>query len=311
MKILILGYSGYLGFEVYKKLINKNIFVKGIAKKNLLNSNNHINYNFIKKKNNVAKIIKSFDVIINCLGEVKNENLMQKTHIQEHKRIIHMVSFYAKKFKKKIHWIQISTLGVYGFDGCGPIYQKIDDKTKTNPLSLYEKTKLTSEIILKNFSHKYLKFTILRVGTVVSEVPRKTLFDKLVNLLIKKICVFVETKEVIFNIIHLEDLSNIILRCANNPKAFKKTYIVAINLKLKKIISFFENQNLFILKFGFKKKTLEIVFNFLNILKKKKIKSHKLNFFLYRRHVSMNSTLSDLNYKIKFNLLSILKERLE
>ena len=59
MKILILGYSGYLGFEVYKKLINKNIFVKGIAKKNLLNSNNHINYNFIKKKIMLLRLLKA------------------------------------------------------------------------------------------------------------------------------------------------------------------------------------------------------------------------------------------------------------
>lgn len=34
MKILILGYTGYIGYDIYKKIIKKNFLVKGISKKN-------------------------------------------------------------------------------------------------------------------------------------------------------------------------------------------------------------------------------------------------------------------------------------
>ena len=309
MNILVLGYTGYIGSEIYQKLIKNNFSVNGLAKKNVFKSKYHINLSFLKKKKNLIQIVKKYDVIINCFGEIKNENLMTKTHIWEHKRIVNIISLYAKKLSKEIHWIQISTLGVYGFDGFGPTNQKIYDKTSTNPLSIYEKTKLVSEKILKDCSNKYFKNTILRVGTVISNVSKKNTFDRMIQLLNKKICIFIENKETIFNIIYLEDLSNIISKCINNHKVLGKTYVVAINISIKKLISHYEKKNFFILKLNFKKELVKALITFLNFFRKKKIKLHKVNFFLYERNVFMSPILIDLNYKIKFNLKAFLKKK--
>ena len=309
MKILILGYTGYIGLEVYKKLIKNNFFTRGAAKKNLYNFQNHIDSKFLNKKNNLRQIVKNFDIIINCVGEVRKKKLMRKTHILDHNKIVSSIALNAKKFSKRIHWIQISTLGVYGFDGNGPITQIINDKTPTNPLSLYEKTKLVSEKILLKNSHNFFKYTILRVGTVVSKISRGTLFDKLVNLAKKNIIIFIETKKTILNVIYLEDLSNIILRCIHNSRTFGKTYNLATNLKLEDFISFFEKKSFFIFKFNISTKILKNLLLFFNIFKKKKIKTQKKNFFLYKRVVSIKPILKDLKYNIKFNLNSILKER--
>ena len=311
MKILIFGYTGYIGMEVYNKLAKSNFYLKGVSRNKFSKFKNHINYDFFKKKNNIKQIVEEFDVIINCFGEVRRENLMRKTHVIEHEKIVKSISFFAKKNAKKIHWIQISTLGVYGFDGMAPIYQKIDDKTPTNPLSLYEKTKLASEIILKNHSNKFFKYTILRVGTVISKVSRQTLFDRIIYLMNKNICIFIETKNTIFNIIYLDDLANIISKCIFNPKTFKKTYIVATNIKLKNIYQYFKKRKLFVLKFVLSKEEIKKIIFFINIFKIKKIKFHKFNFFLYRRRVSMKSILRDIKYELKFNLYSILKKRFQ
>jgi len=251
-----------------------------------------------------------FDVIINCYGEVKNENLMKKTHITQHKKIVEIVSYYAEKFSKKIHWIQISTLGVYGFDGFGKIKQNINDKTFVNPLSVYEKTKLGSEIILKNYSNRFLKYTILRVGTVISKDSRKTLFDIIISLLNKNIIIFLNTKKTIFNVIYKDDLSNIIEKCIFNQKTFGKTYLVSLNISLKEIIFFFKKKRLFSLSIKVPLIIAKFFIIIFNLFKIKKIELHKLNFFIYKRRVSMKNILTDLNYKIKFNHKKIIKERL-
>ena len=50
MKILILGYSGYVGMGVYNVLKKNNYIVTGISRKNSFKIKNYKNFNFLKKK---------------------------------------------------------------------------------------------------------------------------------------------------------------------------------------------------------------------------------------------------------------------
>lgn len=236
---------------------------------------------------------------------------MKKTHILLHEKIVSSVAYYAKKLRKKIHWIQISTLGIYGFDGPGNIKQKINCKTNVAPLSEYEKTKFISEKILQNNSNKFLKFTILRPGTVVSRKNKGIILEKFHKIIQNSIFFYVDTKKTVLNIVHIEDLSNIILKCMNNYKTYGKIYNIAINFKLNNLVLYFERKKSFILKLILPKVFIQIFLIIINFFKKNKIKVHKVNFLIYQRKVSSKPILNDLKYQFKFNIKNICKEFFE
>lgn len=309
MKVLILGATGYIGSEVYKELRKISIYTRGISRKNLSGNKDIGNINFLKKEKNLKKIVSRFDVIINCLGETKNESLMKKIHVDLLKKILFSISNYATRIKKNIQWIQISTIGIYGFDGEGVKKQLINDTTIENPLSLYEQTKFDSEKLLIKYSNFFLNYTILRVGTVISKKIRKTFFDNLTNLIKKKLFFFIGTKKTILNIIYLNDLVNIIVRCIGKKKVLNKKYNVANNFKLIDLVLMLQNNKKLLFPLVLSEVIVKKIFSFINFFIKKKKPSHKINFLTYQRKVSMTPILKDLQYKIKFNLQNILKDR--
>jgi nucleoside-diphosphate-sugar epimerase len=277
MKILILGHTGYIGNELYKNFVKQNFYTVGVSRTKLTIDNKNIDNNIFKNKRHLNKILNNSDVIINCLGEVKNEQEMMEINVNLPNRIQRTISYIAKKYKKKTRWIQISTIGVYGFDGNGPKKQIIDNDTIENPLSFYEQTKFKAEKNLKRYSSSFFSYTILRIGTVIAKQDSSIFFDKLIFLIKNNIFFFIETNKTILNIIYLDDLINIIIKCVVNQKSVNKIYNVSNNFKLADLVLLLKKNFSFIHKIIIPEKIAKFIYYIFFFFKIKK-KSIKLIF---------------------------------
>tara|TARA_B100000579_G_C22846678_1_gene864816 strand:- start:3206 stop:4168 length:963 start_codon:yes stop_codon:yes gene_type:complete len=192
-KILILGSEGYLGCTLIPLLIKK------YKAENLVGfdscyfgkNNNHKNFKIIKKS--VSKIgikdLKDVKMIID-LANISNDpaselnpNFTRTNNYLNKVRLIKML----KKINYFSKYIYISSCSVYGFND-----KYVNEKSKTNPISLYAKYCLKTENFLRvNLKNKY---SILRLGTLYGWSKRMR-YDIAINKIIRD-AIFLKKVEV-------------------------------------------------------------------------------------------------------------------
>lgn len=178
MKIFICGASGLLGRELYKKLKNCDIEVKGTYYTNKIDDEM-----IIFDANTIKDVILEFnpDIIINCI--VNRFVDICETNFEKIK--YSNIIFVEELLKLNIKIIHIST--DYVFDGSKSPYYTSD--TTFNPLNNYGISKLIAELRIKSNENNHL---IIRVPVLFTDsylylnessvtMIGKKLFDKTKN----------------------------------------------------------------------------------------------------------------------------------
>ena len=182
MRIFITGSSGFIGFHLTKRLLDKGHNVHGFDSMN--------NYYDVKLKNDRYKILKKYKRFNFTKGKLENQKILSKSFLKfKPQIIIHLAAQagvrysidnpktylesningtfniieLAKKVKVK-HLLIASTSSVYGANKKLPF--KETDKTETQ-LSFYAATKKSTESIAHSYSSLWnLPITMLRFFTV-------------------------------------------------------------------------------------------------------------------------------------------------
>ncbi len=178
MKVMILGSSGQLGDDLKRKIISKTLCRK----------NNKINYfNKTEISNYIKKI--SPNIIINCVAYTDVNNARNEKDNCKYLNYS-FPKFLARICKKnKIILIHFST--DYVFDG----YKKshYTEKSATNPLNYYGKTKLNGDESIINSGCKFYIFRISWLYNInfkknfIYKVRAKILKGKLFSLPVNQI----------------------------------------------------------------------------------------------------------------------------
>ena len=211
MKILITGGGGYVGTELVKSLLKKNIKIKVVDIfwfPNKLKKNK--NLEIIKK--DILKIeekdFKEIDTIIH-LASIANDpasNLDPKLTWEISCLGTMRLCELAKKNKVK-KFIYASSGSVYGIKKESSVHEDLD----LVPISDYNKTKMIAERVLLSYK-KYFNYFIIRPGTVFGYSDRMRL-DLMINTLVfqaltkKKINVFGGNQTRPF--IHIKDMISV------------------------------------------------------------------------------------------------------
>lgn len=187
-KILLVGGGGYIGSLLTRLLLKSRYYVivydqfkfgleslKEIRK----NKNLKIIKGDVSDLNKILNISFGIDAIVDLsgiVGDPASEINPTKTIIENYFNSRNLAEV-AKIFKIE-RYIYISSCSVYGF---AKGQKKINEKSKTNPLSLYAECKLKSEKAILSLSDENFSPTILRLATVFGYSPRQR-FDLVVNI---------------------------------------------------------------------------------------------------------------------------------
>lgn len=158
-KVVFTGITGLLGSYFLKKQI-KGFEIFGTGYKNIRKSSRKLFSIDITKKNIVMDFVKQIEpqIIIHAvsIGDVdyceKYPEIAYKVNVEGTNNIIRA----AKKIKSKVIFLSSNAI----FDGLNPPY---DEKSPSNPLDVYGKTKAEGESVVFNSN---LNFCILRLITM-------------------------------------------------------------------------------------------------------------------------------------------------
>tara|TARA_B110000483_G_scaffold197353_1_gene236016 strand:- start:870 stop:1817 length:948 start_codon:yes stop_codon:yes gene_type:complete len=217
MRVILLGYNGFLGRHILAELVNN------IKKNNKLDlicigrdirtqpfknkKVKYIKWNFIEFTKSKLYFLEKENIIINCVGKnhstlknLKNINVI----------FIEKLINYIKYNRIRVRFIHLGSVSVYGAEKkyTNKIVN-ITENSQTNPDDSYSKSKLESELCIKNFSKnnkKTFSFTILRIANVFSG-SKNSLSFKLIHFLLKTGIWFKCSDHTNYHYIHAKDVA--------------------------------------------------------------------------------------------------------
>ncbi len=189
MNILVTGGCGFVGTNVCLYLINKKYKVSSLD--NLSRKGSRYNLSLLKKKKiknykieisnfKKYKSLPKFDLIIDCCAEAAVEVSKKNTDKVFNTNLVGTYNILKKAKKDKSKIIFLSSSRVYPLNMLNNliknknIKKKILIKNKINensstigPKSIYGFTKLSSEMLIEEFSYQYdIKYIINRCGVI-------------------------------------------------------------------------------------------------------------------------------------------------
>ena len=100
-----------------------------ISRKNFVSKAKLIIADLIIDTDKLKKLFIEYDIIFNCSGELNNEDKMNELRSKSLSKIIDFLSKFCLKNHRKIRWIQVSSIGVYGFDKKKALIDENSEKT--------------------------------------------------------------------------------------------------------------------------------------------------------------------------------------
>ena len=152
--ILVVGATGFLGFNVVRQLVKKKFNILSISRKKPLKQKfiKKVNYFYVNIANRTKlfKLLKNFkniNYVINFGGEV-NHSDFKNTYHSHYKGVVNLSDFFLHKNLKL--FIQIGSSLEYGKNKAAH-----NETLKSKPNSTYAKAKYLSTKYLYNISSKY------------------------------------------------------------------------------------------------------------------------------------------------------------
>jgi UDP-glucose 4-epimerase len=202
-KTLVIGGSGFLGSTIIKKL-GKEAVIADYSKPINNLENRFLNLNLLDS-NKVHEIVKEFDVIINCVGQVTfpiNDCLKLNTL-----GVYNLVN--ALNQLTKIKLFHISTVAVYGSA------KSVKESSPLNPETPYASNKAFAEFIISNMNIH--KFCIIRIPNVYGEGQKKGVFAYFrKSFLTDKKLIFEHNGDLLRYYLHVEDVADAIICAVTN-----------------------------------------------------------------------------------------------
>lgn len=241
MNILILGASGRIG-KVLSNHLNKDKFfnltlVGNSFENKVINSKiRYLKIDLYKESNELLTLYLNSDIVINCIGEYKNSKKMSFLNYEFLYTFFERNKYLIKH--KEIHWIQLSSIGVYRNAINDTL---IDENSYTQAINLYEKTKLNADnLLFKIFEDLNLfEFTIIRPSIVFGSKDLDSTFYKLKRILSYRVMNLVNFDNVNLPFIHINDLIKFIyLVITNKNKKYRnQIYNISGNYNLINFIN--------------------------------------------------------------------------
>ena len=273
IKILVLGQNGLIGNTVYQFLKKKKF--------------NLITYN---KRKEVFNLVHKANVIINCAGS--NKINFYNANYLFLKKILTFIE------KKKIHFIQISSLSIYGINYKKKnLLNKITENFPKNPTSAYGKSKLNAEKeILKYSKNKNFKYTILRIGSINSKHNNNrvvTLFRKIIKF---NFFIYLNNNNTILNLLDLKKLNRVIHLIITTNLFYNKILNLCENITLQKFLKQNSKYNYFF-SVNISNQYL-IMYSIIFFSKIMRINKEKFN-YLFLKNFYSNNKLDEILKKLK------------
>lgn len=234
MIVAITGGTGFIGRRLVDRLVERGDKVRLLVRSDLAAHNKFSSVEIFKcdlhalNENNLSSLLQGVDVLYHCAAENIFEDKMYATNVEATMKLA-----CAAKGKIK-HWVQLSSVGVYGthIDGV------ITEKTILAPVNVYERSKVEAEgIVIEAAKYGGFSYSILRPSKVYGIGMTNGVLFQLIDLIDRRLFFFVGKAGATANYIHVEDVVDVIIKCGCMPEAKNEIYNISDCISLEDFVA--------------------------------------------------------------------------
>jgi nucleoside-diphosphate-sugar epimerase len=242
LNICVTGASGFIGRKLVHALCQQGHNVTILSRRSKINDSftniTVVNGDLTSTACPLDLFLNECDVIINCAGEISNPDKMTALHVGGTQRLIKAVIKKADQRGKPIHWIQLSSVGVYGpIQGKANRERVVAEESPVNPIGVYESTKsMADQLVIQAAKNPLLTYTIIRPSNVFGQgMPSGTL-RALAKIVDKGLFFYIGYSKTISTYVHVDDVVALLLLCLSNPNSKGEIFNISNDCLLEEMI---------------------------------------------------------------------------
>ncbi len=224
-RVLVTGATGFTGALLARKLVRSGLEVHAIARASsnleaLRDLHIHWHRGNVFDEAVVAEATQGVDYIFHVAAAYREARHADAMYAQVHVLSTQLLARAALKnpaFKRFVH---VSTVGVHGHIANPPA----DELYSMCPGDIYQQTKADAELWLRNFAQKKsLSYTVIRPAAIYG--PGDTRLLKFFRMASHRILFLLGRSQCLYHLIHVDDLTNIMILAATHPAARDEIFI--------------------------------------------------------------------------------------
>ena len=251
-KVLVTGATGFTGSVLIRKLVQLGADVSAIARESSsLEQFKDLNINWFRgdvfSEKTVNEAVKGVSYIFHVAAAYREAKISDETYKKVHVESTQLLAQGALKESNFRRFVHVSTVGVHSHIANPPA----DENYPFNPGDIYQETKAEAENWIRQFSKdRGLPLVVIRPTPIFGPGDKRLL--KIFKMTTKKWFPILGFGTCLYHLIHVEDLTDLIILSATHPKALGEVFIcgntepVALKDMVSTISEVYENQIRFI-----------------------------------------------------------------
>jgi nucleoside-diphosphate-sugar epimerase len=241
MKICVTGANGFIGKKLVQLLSQQGHEVTIISRREnnlFLSKVKLIKGDLLSLDCPLAQFLDDCDIIYNCAGEIHNTEVMEALHVESTQRLIQAVLNQSELKSKIIHWVQLSSVGVYGpVQGKANEERIVTEETSVHPKGTYECTKAQADnLVIQAGNNRFFSYTIIRPSNVFGEdMPNGTL-RSIAKMVQRGMFFYIGYLNTMATYVHVDDVVDLLIHCMADPRAKGEIFNISNDCLLEKMI---------------------------------------------------------------------------
>lgn len=239
MLVLLTGAKGFIGTQLLARLCDSGHSVRVITRSTFETDFENVEVvhaDLTRPDTNYDSLLAGCSVVLNCAGEIHNENLMRALHVEATGRLIQAANRVACE-EQPIHFVQLSSVGAYG--PAKGVSRVVTEQTAVNPQGTYEVTKTEGDaLVLESRNNDYFSYSILRPSNVFGPSMTNNSLRQLGRIVGKGVFVYIGSakKDAIATYIHVEDVVSALMLCGFDSRAKGQVFNLSNDCALSDLI---------------------------------------------------------------------------
>lgn len=241
MKVSITGGNGFIGRRLVDALIKDGHDVSVLSRRveGVLPADVRIVRGDLTSEDcSLDSFLEGCEVVFHCAGEIQNLAAMKSLHVDGTQRLLQAVLKEAAKNGRVIHWVQLSSVGAYGFSPEHASVERIvTEDTPPEPLGVYEVTKTKSDnIVIQASKGGLLTYSIVRPSKVFGANHPNPSLSSLGAVVRKGLFFYIGRPGAVATYVHVDDVVEVLRRCGIDPRAKAEIFNVSNDCLLEEMI---------------------------------------------------------------------------
>lgn len=243
MQVCVTGANGFIGRYLVEALLHHGYTVRVLTREagNIFPVSTQVIVGDLTKPDcPLDQFMNGCDILFHCAGEVRDVKFMRLLHVEGTKRLIKSVEHEYARSARKIHWVQLSSVGAYGPPISEPqTVRVITENTSTNPSNEYEISKtISDELVTQAGRGESMTYTILRPSNVFGTKMTNQSLRRLIQMVKRKQFFYVGKPGAVTTYVHVNDVVSALVICGVNPCASGQIYNLSSDCVLEELVKY-------------------------------------------------------------------------